>query len=69
MIEKIAAALFLAIETLLFAMLPYFYSKISNEKMIRIFNCFSAGLFLGMAFLHILPEGNEAISNFFANHN
>jgi zinc transporter ZupT len=46
-------------------MFPYYYSKISNQKMIKIFDSFSGGLFLGIAFLHILPEANESISNFF----
>ena len=53
---KFATALALAVEVFVFAMLPYFHASIgTNPKIIKIFNTFSAGLFLGISFLHIIP--------------
>jgi zinc transporter ZupT len=53
---KIMTGFALGAEVLIFAMLPYFYTKaFSNKKLINAFNNFSAGLFLGIAFLHIIP--------------
>ena len=60
---KWAIAMVLAIEVFLFAMVPYFSTSIaSNKKLMKLFNTFSAGLFLGISFLHIIPEANESIS-------
>lgn len=65
---KLGIALFLAVEVFVFAMLPYFYSTIAtNKKIINIFNTFSAGLFLGISFLHIIPEANESLSHSFGH--
>lgn len=58
--------LLLAVEVFIFAMLPYFHSSIAaNKKIINIFNSFSAGLFLGISFLHIIPEANDSIASYF----
>lgn len=62
MIIKFASSLLLFTEVLFFAMLPYSYSSIvTDRKIITIFNNFSTGLFLGISFLHIIPEANEKI--------
>ena len=59
MFVKLAASLVLFVEVLVFAMLPYSYSVVvTDRKIISIFNNFSAGLFLGISFLHIIPEAN-----------
>lgn len=69
MFIKLATAFGLGIEVLVFAMIPYFYSKtFSNKKIINAFNNFSAGLFLGISFLHIIPEADSAISHWRANN-
>lgn len=59
MIEKVGAAFILGIEILIFAMLPYFRTHaLTNKTSMQIFNNFSAGLFMGISFLHIIPEAN-----------
>lgn len=59
LVTKLVSSLILASEVIIFAMLPYYYSKtFSNKKIIHAFNNFSAGLFLGISFLHIIPESN-----------
>jgi zinc transporter ZupT len=65
MIEKLIAAFILGAETIIFTMFPYYFSKISSKKLIKIVDCFSGGLFLGIAFFHILPEANESLAHFF----
>lgn len=56
MFVKFVSAVILCLEVLVFSMIPYFYSKaFSNKKLVGAFNNFSAGLFLGIAFLHIIP--------------
>lgn len=60
MITKMVIALVLALEVFVCTILPYYYSTItSNRSIMKIFDNFSAGLFLGIAFLHIIPEANE----------
>ena len=40
-----------------FGVLPKVWSACAkNEKILAYLNCFSAGLFLGMALIHIMPE-------------
>jgi hypothetical protein len=40
--------------------LPYIWRNIGQSKRVMsIVGCFAGGLFLALAFLHILPEANE----------
>ena len=62
MFIKVAMALFLALEVFVCTLLPYYYSTMtSNRSIMKVFDNFSAGLFLGIAFLHIIPEANEEL--------
>lgn len=59
MLLKAGIALAISVEVLFFTILPYFYTGITtNKKINQIFDNFSAGLFMGIAFLHIIPEAN-----------
>lgn len=70
MFIKVATGFALGIEVLIFAMLPYFNAKtFSNKKIVNAFNNFSAGLFLGISFLHIIPEANTSIAHWLAHRN
>ena len=43
-----------------FGLIPKVWSKCRNsENTLSMLNCFSAGIFLGMSLLHMMPEGSE----------
>jgi hypothetical protein len=43
-------------------MLPYSNSKfLANKKLINALDNLIAGLFLGISFMHIIPEANSSI--------
>lgn len=51
---------------LIFGMLPYSNSKfLANKKLINAFDNLIAGLFLGICFMHIIPEANSSIKEWF----
>lgn len=53
---KALISLVLFIEVLFFSQLPYRYPKISTSQIVmEIFEGFSTGLFLGIAFFHMIP--------------
>jgi len=54
---KITSIVVLGIEAFVGGMMPYWSSKCrKNPKILGIGNAFAAGVFIGIAFLHILPE-------------
>lgn len=55
------AAIFL--EVVVFAYLPYLYPQLhANKTITKLIGCFTCGLFMGLALLHVLPESNHDIS-------
>ena len=40
-----------------------------NVKLMGIFNAFSAGVFLSVGIIHLLPESNTVIYNYFKDNN
>ena len=61
-ILKIISILFLLLLSISFGFMPYFinFCRKSN-KFLSLSNSFSAGIFLGLGFLHILPEAAEIL--------
>ncbi|XP_066912850.1 zinc transporter ZIP3-like isoform X2 [Clytia hemisphaerica] len=53
--SKIIGAILLFVFTFLFTILPYKLKKIRQNKLKSI-SCFCGGLFLGLSFLHLIPE-------------
>lgn len=59
---KIIISVVLFIEVLFFSQLPYITPKVATSKSIMtVFNGFSTGLFMGIAFLHMIPQANEKL--------
>lgn len=59
---KIFASVGIFIEVGLFAYLPYLYPKLhANKTLTTLIGCFTCGLFMGLALLHVLPESNHDI--------
>ena len=61
-ILKIISILFLLLISISFGFMPYFinFCRESN-KFLSLSNSFSAGIFLGLGFFHILPEAAEIL--------
>ena len=61
-ILKIGSILFLLLISISFGFMPYFitFCRKSN-KFLSLSNSFSAGIFLGLGFFHILPEAAEIL--------
>ena len=61
-IIKIFSIFLLVIISLSFGSMPYFipFCK-KNNKFLSLSNSFSAGIFLGLGFFHILPEASEML--------
>ena len=61
-IIKIISILFLLLISISFGLMPYFitFCRKSN-KFLSLSNAFSAGIFLGLGFFHILPEAAEIL--------
>lgn len=60
---KILSSVIVFAEVAFFAYLPYLHPKLGSSQLITKFiGCFTSGLFLGLALLHVLPESNEAIA-------
>jgi zinc transporter ZupT len=60
MFIKFIATIAVFAEIGFFGYLPYIWEHIGhNKRVMSIVNCFASGLFLSLAFLHILPEANE----------
>ena len=61
-ILKIISILFLLLISISFGLMPYFinFCRKSN-KFLSLSNAFSAGIFLGLGFFHILPEAAEIL--------
>jgi zinc transporter ZupT len=63
---KILSTLIVFVEIALFGYLPYIWTSVGqNKRIMSIVGCFAAGLFLALSFLHILPEANEDLKNYF----
>ena len=65
-IIKIIGLIIIILVTLVFGILPLKLKKFrSNKTLISFSNCFTAGLFIALGLLHILPEAHEQIQNYF----
>ena len=63
---KLLISMGLFAEVMIFTQLPYISTKISTSKnVMMIFNCISIGIFLGIAFFHMIPESNEKLEEYF----
>ena len=61
-ILKICSILFLLLISISFGFMPYFISFCrKSNKFLSLSNSFSAGIFLGLGFFHILPEAAEIL--------
>lgn len=61
-IIKIFCLIFQLVITICFGSMPYFISKCrKNNKFLSLSNSFSAGIFLSMGLIHILPESAEML--------
>ena len=59
---KIACLIFLLAMAICFSFMPYFISSCrKNNKFLSLSNSFSAGIFLSMGLIHILPESAEML--------
>ena len=58
--------LFISMAGILPTKLPLFKK---SETALSYLNCFSAGMFLAIAFVHMLPEAVEQHEEFIENHN
>lgn len=71
MIVKIVCIIVIGMIALVFGFFPKWFSKYStsnnanHNKILGISNTFSAGIFLGIAFFHLLPEATEAFEKYF----
>jgi hypothetical protein len=64
---KILSILVVFVEIGLFGYLPYIWTNVGqNKRIMSIVGCFAGGLFLALAFLHILPEANDDLNAYFA---
>ena len=64
MLIKVVAALVVLVEIGFFGYLPYIWTNFGqNRRVMSIVGCFASGLFLALAFLHILPEANEELEH------
>jgi len=61
-IIKICSIMLLLLISISFGFMPYFITFCrKNNKFLSLSNSFSAGIFLGLGFFHILPEAAEII--------
>ena len=52
----------------IFGLLPLCFNNCRKElRLLNYANAFSAGIFLGIGFFHILPEATESFENYFLN--
>lgn len=70
MLEKVAWILIILIITLVFGFAPKLFANFSaihskKTKILGIANALSGGIFLGIAFFHLLPEAGEAYEAYF----
>lgn len=73
MLIKIISATIIFILSLLFGFFPKIFSNYSKDKtskalqnkILGLSNAFSGGIFIGIAFFHLLPEATEAFQNYF----
>jgi len=57
---KLGFIVFIFIETILFGIIPQKWKSCrNNDYFLSIANCFSGGVFLAIAFVHIIPESTE----------
>ncbi|CDW86129.1 zip zinc transporter family protein [Stylonychia lemnae] len=57
---KLGFILFIFIETVLFGIIPQRWKACrNNDYFLSIANCFSGGVFLAIAFVHIIPESTQ----------
>jgi len=56
-VPKLVFCLFIFIDSVFFGVLPAKWSKIrDSQTVLSVLNSFSAGVFMAIAFMHILPE-------------
>ena len=61
-IIKIFSIFLLSLISISFGLMPYFIPFCNkNNKFLSLSNSFSAGIFLGLGFFHILPEASEML--------
>lgn len=59
MFIKFIATISVFCEIAFFGYIPYIWQDIGhNKRVMSLVGCFAGGLFLALAFLHILPEAN-----------
>ena len=52
----------------IFGLLPLYFNNCRKElRLLNYANAFSAGIFLGIGFFHILPDATESFENYFLN--
>ena len=52
----------------IFGLLPLCFNNCRKDlRLLNYANAFSAGIFLGIGFFHILPEATESFENYFLN--
>ena len=52
----------------IFGLLPLCFNNCRKElRLLNYANAFSAGIFLGIGFFHILPDATESFENYFLN--
>ena len=65
---KIFYLLIILIITLIFGLLPLCFNNCRKDlRLLNYANAFSAGIFLGIGFFHLMPEATENFDNFFLN--
>ena len=63
-IIKIICLIFMLGITICFSFMPYFINSCKkSNKFLSLSNSFSAGLFLSIGLIHILPESSEMLKN------
>ena len=61
---KFLGALIYLVLSLIFGFLPLKLKSFrSNKRLLSFSNCFAAGLFISIGFLHILPEANNLLKS------
>lgn len=70
MLIKILSIIVISIITIVFGFFPRVFknsrlSKSTHNKILGLANAFSGGIFIGIAFFHLLPEASEAFRSYF----
>ena len=74
MLDKILWSIGILAISLLFGFAPKLFSKFSKDhhnktKLLGFSNALSGGIFLSIAFFHLLPEANETFRDYFNEKN